>query len=61
MEKSGHPGKINYSALLKDLGFDPDDFEIVDSRQSSIRERHDQTKAGRAQITDVWQPRKVKS
>jgi hypothetical protein len=39
MEKSGHPVKINYSALLKDLGFDPDDFEIVDSSPGITQRR----------------------
>ena len=31
MDKSKQPAKINYNALLKDLGFEPDDFDIVDS------------------------------
>lgn len=40
MEKIGQPGKIDYGALLVDLGFDPQDFEIVDSERISFRERH---------------------
>ena len=24
--------KINYSAILRDLGFDPDEFEVIDSK-----------------------------
>jgi hypothetical protein len=24
--------KINYGAILKDLGFDPEEFEVIESR-----------------------------